>query len=654
MNIWDILGIEPTNNVKEIRKRYAELVKEYHPEEHPEEYQQILEAYQLAMAYARKSKVSSSSEEVTEKPGKKDTRFEKEGVLPFDKLATSKPFQTKAEDQSELARSLDFSSLFFESQEEQEEFSEASSASELDFNAYKQFDRSVIEEELEELLQLNVSDLELLREWKEFFNRYRSLPYLLIQLLDELDVYAIVNPKVVHFLINQLSSFSLAQKEQFYLTKLKMWYLVLTDLKLDAEVVEKRRETIEEWMKFSRLLSQFLATESLINDPDKWKELYTLPHLKLDTFAQISQHYHKISNAEALKSMLEPFETSALGYEWMTKEMDQTLREMWDYYLQLRYPNSSKTLQKRKKEEVGQHALRALILFFMSSLSYGISIMTRVEKPWLQISFLTFFYCIRYVWLIYYSKRSPKIKETGLANLWSEFRYFVYLLLAILILPTFLSPFVLVIYYGWLNSGPVESVGTKWKQHLDFSIPVSVAVLSFFFSSLSFITPDVFVNLMICFWMGFIVLVFRFVFVPVTEKSYQPLPNRFIGYYLLPMVTGFGLAYGINYWLNWLHLTATFDQQFYIMSIFLLLNAFLLGDISVQKRSYYQVALLFEPFIFQLFIIIKHFILVYYFELNPEEVMSIGDNLVGGWILFYLLEVFLLARFRTVYRAMTK
>ena len=308
-----------------------------------------------------------------------------------------------------------------------------------------------------------MSDLELLREWKEFFNRYRSLPYLLIQLLDELDVYAIVNPKVVHFLINQLSSFSLAQKEQFYLTKLKMWYLILTDLKLDAEVVKKRRETIEEWMKFSRLLSQFLATESLINDPDKWKELYTLPYLKLDTFAQISQHYHKISNAEALKSMLEPFESSALGYEWMTEDMEQTLSEMWDYYLQLRYPNSSKTLQKRKKEEVGQQALLALILLFMSALSYGMSIVTRVEKPWLQISFLTFFYCIRSVWLTYYSRRSPKIKETGLVNLWSQFRYFVYLLIAILILPTFLSPFVLVIYYGWLNSGPVQSVGTKME-----------------------------------------------------------------------------------------------------------------------------------------------------------------------------------------------
>ena len=90
------------------------------------------------------------------------------------------------------------------------------------------------------------------------------------------------------------------------------------------------------------------------------------------------------------------------------------------------------------------------------------------------------------------------------------------------------------------------------------------------------------------------------------------------------------------------------------MSIILLLNAFLLGDISVQKRSFYQVAILFEPFIFQLFIIIKHFILVYHFELNPEEVMSIGDNLVGGWILFYLLEVFVLSRFRTVYRAMNQ
>ena len=43
MNIWKILGIEPTQDVKVIRKRYAELVRLYHPEDQPELYQEIVQ-----------------------------------------------------------------------------------------------------------------------------------------------------------------------------------------------------------------------------------------------------------------------------------------------------------------------------------------------------------------------------------------------------------------------------------------------------------------------------------------------------------------------------------------------------------------------------------------------------------------------------------
>lgn len=52
MNIWETLGIEPTTDVKLIRRRYAELVRLYHPEDQPEIYQEIVEAYQKALTYA--------------------------------------------------------------------------------------------------------------------------------------------------------------------------------------------------------------------------------------------------------------------------------------------------------------------------------------------------------------------------------------------------------------------------------------------------------------------------------------------------------------------------------------------------------------------------------------------------------------------------
>lgn len=52
MNIWKILGIEPTTDKKAIRKAYAAKTKVIHPEEKPEEFRQLHEAYQAALGYA--------------------------------------------------------------------------------------------------------------------------------------------------------------------------------------------------------------------------------------------------------------------------------------------------------------------------------------------------------------------------------------------------------------------------------------------------------------------------------------------------------------------------------------------------------------------------------------------------------------------------
>lgn len=49
MNCWEVLGIEPTKDKKEIKKAYARLLKQYHPEENPEEFKQIQMAYQQCL-----------------------------------------------------------------------------------------------------------------------------------------------------------------------------------------------------------------------------------------------------------------------------------------------------------------------------------------------------------------------------------------------------------------------------------------------------------------------------------------------------------------------------------------------------------------------------------------------------------------------------
>lgn len=52
MNAFKILGIEPTRDKKAIKKAYAALVKQYHPEEDMQKWQEIHEAYQSALKWA--------------------------------------------------------------------------------------------------------------------------------------------------------------------------------------------------------------------------------------------------------------------------------------------------------------------------------------------------------------------------------------------------------------------------------------------------------------------------------------------------------------------------------------------------------------------------------------------------------------------------
>lgn len=59
MNCWEILQIEYTKDVKIIKHAYAEMTKQYHPEENPEKFKEIQAAYKQAIAYA-KNQISSS------------------------------------------------------------------------------------------------------------------------------------------------------------------------------------------------------------------------------------------------------------------------------------------------------------------------------------------------------------------------------------------------------------------------------------------------------------------------------------------------------------------------------------------------------------------------------------------------------------------
>ncbi|AZK48047.1 tetratricopeptide repeat protein [Paenibacillus lentus] len=53
MSIWHWLGIEPTNDIKQIKRAYAKQLQVYHPEDDPAGYQELREAYDRALKIAK-------------------------------------------------------------------------------------------------------------------------------------------------------------------------------------------------------------------------------------------------------------------------------------------------------------------------------------------------------------------------------------------------------------------------------------------------------------------------------------------------------------------------------------------------------------------------------------------------------------------------
>lgn len=53
MNFWEVLGIEPTDKLSDIKKAYAKNLRLHHPEEDPEGFQKLTEAYAAASEYVK-------------------------------------------------------------------------------------------------------------------------------------------------------------------------------------------------------------------------------------------------------------------------------------------------------------------------------------------------------------------------------------------------------------------------------------------------------------------------------------------------------------------------------------------------------------------------------------------------------------------------
>ena len=241
MNKWEILGIEPTHDVKAIRKRYSELVKLYHPEDQPEIYQQIVEAYQSALREARFNR----------------TRQETVGN-------ETSPIQDFSRQEEKIVTSP----LNFETLSEESTAHESNASSHvLDFSDYLESEY-MIRNAIESIVgnpDYTVEEQEHL--WQQFFNQYRYDMSTVQSVLEEMDVYIFNKPEQFSIIIPLLEDYIPDYKYWGYYYKLKHW-------KVKRATAYKNGESLEDAKKeTAKLYASYRLCQALLEDTQKANQI---------------------------------------------------------------------------------------------------------------------------------------------------------------------------------------------------------------------------------------------------------------------------------------------------------------------------------------------------------------------------------------------
>lgn len=119
MNIWEILGIKPTRNKKEIKKAYAQKVKQCHSEDNPIEWERLHEAYSMALKYADGGNISGRKYEF------------------FEKGFSTTENSSSVPDHEELQSDFNYDSEINNEKQEKQENQEKNYFDAIDFNEFK-------------------------------------------------------------------------------------------------------------------------------------------------------------------------------------------------------------------------------------------------------------------------------------------------------------------------------------------------------------------------------------------------------------------------------------------------------------------------------------------------------------------------------------
>ena len=314
MNIWETLGIEPTTDVKLIRRRYAELVRLYHPEDQPEIYQEIVEAYQKALTYARSRKArpenslrkASDSQEASEL--EEEANGKPNSSLNFDNVTE----ETRIENEESETSILDFSDYQQSTDKTSDSFNfetfkaeEDEPKSTLDFSSYNEA-AYLIRNAIESIVgndDYNLEEQEHL--WRQFFHQYQYDMDIVQSVLEEMDVYIFNKSEQFSILIPLLEDYVPDFRYWGYYYKLKYWQVKRDIAEEEGSSLESAQEATEQFSYSYQLCQEILQDSNKANQLNSWIEFFKHSYLAFMVLDQVNQNRQIIKSVPVLTYILE-------------------------------------------------------------------------------------------------------------------------------------------------------------------------------------------------------------------------------------------------------------------------------------------------------------------------------------------------------------
>ena len=326
MNKWEILGIEPTHDVKIIRKRYSELVKLYHPEDQPEIYQQIVEAYQSALREARSNRTSQESSESDAISTQQFSEKEEEATnsatssLDFESLEsvektkqvdTAQPSLDSGDVHETAASNESYKEpvaprLNFETVNEDTSSQEvAASRNVLDFSDYLESEY-LIRNAIESIVgnpDYTIEEQENL--WKQLFNNYQDSLYFVKNVLEEMDVYIFNQADQFSIFILLLKYFVRDFKDWGYYYKLEFWREKIKETEKDEVSLENARKETEQFYASYLMCQEILGDFQTANQIRSWIEFFRRSYWSKMVLFQLNEEGYNIKSIPVLAYILE-------------------------------------------------------------------------------------------------------------------------------------------------------------------------------------------------------------------------------------------------------------------------------------------------------------------------------------------------------------